>query len=109
MAHQITLTDDEYAALAAAAARTGKSVDELAHAAIAAQYTPPSDSQPPQKRAMSDEEFLQYLLRKGLITHIPERHPHAPEEDEELERLARSVRPGKKMISDMVIEDRGPR
>lgn len=36
MAHQITLSDEDYAALAEAAARAGESVDQLAHRASAA-------------------------------------------------------------------------
>jgi hypothetical protein len=37
MSYSITLTDGEYAALSAVAAKSGKTVDELAHETLAAE------------------------------------------------------------------------
>jgi ribbon-helix-helix CopG family protein len=91
MAHQITLTDEDYAKLAAAAARTGSSVAELLHQAIAERFS----SQRPAKQTGS----YQY----------PTGEPDTPEEEAEDEELARLVGPGKPWLSEMVIEDRGPR
>jgi ribbon-helix-helix protein len=47
MAHQITLTDEDYATLEAASARTGVPVDELVRRAIAECFAAPT--QPRQR------------------------------------------------------------
>lgn len=123
MAYQITLTDDEYVALAAAAAKAGTSVEALVHEALNArlsQRAPDplaeymrrvghlSEEAPAPKRHITDQEFIEQLYRDGIIANIPTGEPDTPEEEAELEELAQSVGPGK-MASDMVIEDRGPR
>ncbi len=91
MAHQITLSDDEYAALAAASTRTGASIEELVHQAIAARFPTPG----PVKQIGS------YSYPTG--------EPLTPEELAEMERLAQEIGPDRPWASEMVIEDRGPR
>lgn len=105
MAHQITLTDDEYQRLSAAAAEQGKTIEELVRAALTAQLSPPPSANKP---AMTEREFEEHLYRKGIIDHIPDHRPDTPEEEAERERLARSFGPGTP-LSEIVIEDRGPR
>ena len=46
MAYQITLSEDDYAALAAASTQTGEPIEQLVHEAIAARYIP----QPPARQ-----------------------------------------------------------
>jgi hypothetical protein len=106
MTYQITLTPDEYAALSAAAARKGRTVEALVHAALAELYPLPTGPQP----RLTQREFLEQLYREGVISNIPtgepDTPPDTPEEEAERERLANSIQPGKP-LSEIVIEDRG--
>src|SRR5262245_13300056 len=88
MTHQITLTEDEYAVLAAAAARTGASIEELVHQVILDQFPLP-------------QQIGSYQYPTG--------EPITAEEEDELERLAQEIGPDKPWASEIVIEDRGPR
>lgn len=90
MAYQITLSEEDYAALAAASAQTGEPIERLLHEAIAAHY----ESQPPTRQVAS--------------YRYPTGEPDTPEEEEEDDILAVSLGPGKP-LSEIVIEDRGPR
>ncbi|HEY7022879.1 MAG TPA: hypothetical protein VH349_17300 [Ktedonobacterales bacterium] len=89
MAYQITLSDDDYAALQAASKRTGEPVEALLHAAIA--------------RALNTQQQT-----IGSYQY-PTGEPDTLEEEAEDERLAQSITPGSPTLSEMVIEDRGPR
>ncbi len=91
MAHQITLTDDDYAALSAAAARTGASIEELVHQAIAERLS----------AIESPRQIGSYQYPTG--------EPDTPEEEVEDEELAQLIGPEKPWLSEMAIEDRGPR
>ena len=104
MAHQltITLTDQEYAALAAEAARSGRRPEALLHDMVQR-----LQSSSPVKRPMTEREFEEKLYREGLIENIPTRLPLTPEEQAEGERLGQLFAGGKPM-SEMIIEDRGP-
>src|SRR5690242_5321775 len=104
MAYQITLTDDEYQRLSAAAAQQGKTIEELVRAALTTQLAQP----PANKPAMTAREFEEHLYRKGIIDHIPDHRPDTPEEEAERERLVRSIGPGTP-LAEIIIEDRGPR
>lgn len=100
MAHQITLSDDEYTALAAAAEKAGTSVEALVHEALSERLS---------KRA--PDPLAEYMRRVGHLLEQSSSSASAEnelEEEAELERLANSVAPGK-MASNMVIEDRGTR
>ena len=102
MAYQITLSDQEYAALAAEAARSGKQPEMLLHDMI--KSLQPSSQ---VKRPLTEQEFMEKLYREGKILNIPSRRPLTQEEKAERERLAQ-VFAGGKPASEMVIEDRGP-
>lgn len=104
MAYEMTikLTDQEYAVLAAEAARNGKQPETLLHDMI--QSLQPSSQ---VKRPMTDQEFMEKLYREGKILNIPTRRPLSQEEKAERERLAQAFAGGKP-ASEMVIEDRGP-
>jgi hypothetical protein len=91
MAYQITLTDEDYAALAAASARAGMPIENLVHQMIAERFL----SQEPAKQVGSYQR--------------PTGEADTPEEEAEDEELARLVGPEKPWLSEMVIEDRGPR
>ena len=105
MAYQttITLTDQEYAVLAAEAEKTGKQAEALLHEILSQRLQPPL----PTKRPLTEDEFEEKLYREGKILNIPTRRPWTPEERAERERLAQ-VFAGGKPASEMVIEDRGP-
>ncbi len=102
MAHQITLSDQEYAALAAAAARSGTDPERLLHDMI--QRLQPSSQ---RKRPWTAREVAERQYHEGKISHVPTRQPLTSEEREARERRARRFAGGKP-ASEMVIEDRGP-
>ena len=90
MAYQVTLTDEDYAALSAAATQRGAPIAELVHEAIAAQYTAAP------------------RLPSGVYSY-PTGEPISAEEKAEMERLAVAIGSEHPWASEMVIEDRGPR
>ncbi len=103
MAYQmtITLTDEEYAALNAEASRTGKAIETLLHERIAPQVQNEPSSQ-------GNESALKDLYRKGILMNIATREPLTADENKTLQRLAPKLGMGQP-ISEIVIEDRGPR
>lgn len=103
MAHQITLTDDEYEALAAAAAVRGQSIEALVRERLAERFPAVRDSQ-----SQTHDSLIAAMLAAGHLVSVPTRIPDTPEEAAERERLAQTITPGK-LASDIVIEDRGPR
>ncbi len=105
MAYQmtITLTDQEYAQLIEAAARSGKPLETLVHEALA----PKLDEAQVHDTMMSNQEFNEYLLHKGTILNIATKPPLTPEEIALKEELAQAFAGGKS-AAEMVIEDRGP-
>ena len=102
MAYQINLSEQDYAALAAAAARSGTDPEKLLHEMI--QHLQPSSQ---RKRALSARELSERQYHEGKISHVPTRQPLTPEEREARERRARRFAGGKP-ASEMIIEDRGP-
>lgn len=106
MAYQmtITLTDQEYAALQAKAAKSGLQPETLLHEMMVQQLqTSPS----PTNRPMTGQEFMEQQYREGKVLNIPTRRRLTLEEQAELERLGRLFADDKP-LSDIVIEDRGP-
>ena len=105
MAYQltVTLTDQEYAALASEAEKSGKQAEALLHEILMQRLEP----SPPTKRPLTEDEFEEKLYREGKILNIPTRRPLTQEEQAERERLGQVFSGGKPM-SEMVIEDRGP-
>ena len=102
MTYQITLSDQEYAALAAAAARNGTDPERLLHDMI--QRLQPLSQ---RKRSLTAREVAERKYHEGKISHVPTRQPLTPEEREARELRARRFAGGKP-ASEMVIEDRGP-
>jgi hypothetical protein len=88
MAHQITLTDQDYAVLTAAANRTGTSIEELVHQAITSSFPKP-------------KQIGSY--------HDPTGEPISDAEEDEMERLAQEIGSEHPWASEIVMEDRGPR
>jgi hypothetical protein len=88
MAHHIALTDEDYTALAAAAARTGTPIEDLLHQAIASRFPTP-------------KQIGSYRYPTG--------RPITDDEEEEMERLAQEIGSDRPWASEIVIEDRGPR
>ncbi|HEU0000269.1 MAG TPA: hypothetical protein VFQ36_05190 [Ktedonobacteraceae bacterium] len=102
MTYQITLSDQEYAALAMAAAKSGTEPEQLLRDMIQRLQT---SSQ--RKRPLTARELARKQYQEGKISHLPTRQPLTQEEREAREQRARLFSGGKP-ASDMVIEDRGP-
>jgi hypothetical protein len=100
----ITLNDAEYAALSKEAAKRGKAIDYYLHEVLT-QHIEPSDS---ISHSLTSREIGEYLYREGITEHLPTDEPDTPEVEAEREYLAHLFAQGKP-ISEMVIEDRGPR
>lgn len=104
MAYQmtLTLTEQEYAALTAEAAKNGKRPETVLHDPI--QRLHPS---PPAKPTLTGREFMEQLYREGKLLNLPHPQPLSPEEQAEREHLAHLFAGGKSM-ADIINEDRGP-
>ena len=102
MAYQITLSEQDYAALAAPAARSGTDPERLLHDMI--QRLQPSSQ---RKRPLTARELAERQYHEGKISHVPTRQPLTHEEREARERRARRFAGGKP-ASEMVIEDWRP-
>jgi hypothetical protein len=98
----ITLSDDEYAALAETAKEKGQSVEEVASATLKQHYIVVTPSSVP----MTYKDLLQQMYDDGEIVSLPSGEVDDAEEAE-LDQIGRSIGPGKP-ASEMVIEDRGP-
>ena len=103
MSHQITLTDDEYEALAAVAAARGEPVEALVRETLAERFPTLRGAQPQLHGGLAE-----VMWRAGHLSNLASREPDTPEIAAERQRLAKSITPGT-LASDMVIEDRGPR
>ncbi len=101
MTYQITLSDQEYATLAAEAAKSGIHPEQLLHDMIQRLQTPTQSKSPVTLR-----EFAEMLYHEGKLSHIPTKQPMPPEMLEALERRAQRYSGGKP-ASEMIIEDRG--
>lgn len=106
MTYQITLnlSDEEYAAIAAAAQESGRPMEALAREAVAQRFPAPSE---PPAQPMTLRELEEYLYRIGFISNLPTHEEDSDEDEEEAERLAELFGQGKS-LSEMIIEDRGP-
>ena len=91
MAYHIALSEEDYATLRAASTQSGEPIETLVHEAIVARFT----------SAQSRHQIGSYVYPTGELD--------TPEDDAEDERLAASVGPEKPWLSDIVMEDRGPR
>ena len=106
MAHQvnITLTDEEYNAFLAEAGCDEEVLQERLHELL----TQHLRLLLPPDRPLGDHDIQRYLSHRGIIYRIPTDQPEMLEEDPERKRLADLFGQGKP-VSEMVIEDRGPR
>lgn len=84
MAHHITLTDDEYAALLAAADRAGTTVEAQVHEALADRYEPTVSTSrddaatigvAPSTFVCADAALLAVAAQEGLQVENPNDHP----------------------------------
>ena len=91
MAHQILISDDDYAALVATARQRGAPIEALVHEAIAQNFA--TSTQPTSHGSYSP----------------PTHTPIDPQLYAENERIAQSIGAKKPWASDMVSDDRGPR
>jgi hypothetical protein len=82
MAYQmtITLSDEEFAALSAEAARIGKPLEAILHETLAPHVAQAREKHQP----MSEAEFAAYLYQQGFITDNPTNEPLTSEEDAEI-------------------------
>jgi len=92
MAYQIALSDEDYAALQVAASQRGESMESLLHTAIARQYPMASATRP----------------QLGTYSY-PTHEPISAVLKAEMEQLATRLGDERPWLSEMVIEDRGPR
>ena len=108
MAYQllIKLSEQEYADLEAEAARRGEQLEAVLHDMI--RQLSSSSQTISTDRPLTSQEFLEKQYREGKILNIATRRQMKPEEEAELERLGRLFADDNKLISDEVIEDRGP-
>lgn len=88
MAHQISLTDEEYRTLHALSSQQGVTIELLLHETIARLSSP--------------------LVTSGHYLY-PTGEPDTPEEEAELEELIAATSLTQPWPSEIVIEDRGPR
>lgn len=107
MAYQISLTDEEYAALKAAAQLRKSTVEALVHEALAERFEAAEPLGRAPKQIHSRDPLAEYMYQVGHLRELPGGAVESAEEEAELESLAQSVGPGKP-ASEMVIEDRGP-
>jgi Asp-tRNA(Asn)/Glu-tRNA(Gln) amidotransferase B subunit len=105
MAYQmtITLSDQEYAALAAEAVKSGKQPERLLQEIMKEHL----QSLSPEKRPMTVRELAEKQYREGKLLSLVTRRLLTPEEQAEREQLAQLFASGKS-ASEMIIEDRGP-
>jgi hypothetical protein len=102
MTYEITLSEQEYAALAAAAAKSGTDPEKFLHDMIHHLQTSTQGRFP-----LTAGEIAERQYHEGKISHIPARRPLTQAEREAREQRARRLAGGK-LASEMVIEDREP-
>lgn len=103
----VNLSDDEYAELVAEAQQQGIPLQTYVQAKLKPNAIHQSPTQPPAQ-PLTEREFLAKLYREGKITHIPTGVQDTPTQEAERTRLAQLFGQGKP-LSEMIIEDRGPR
>ncbi len=97
------MSEQEYTALIAEAAKSGKQPETLLHEIMAKNLHPFTTP----KRPMTAREFMELQYWEGEIENLPTNEPLTREDQAELERIGRLFAGGQSM-SDIVIEDRGP-
>lgn len=100
----VTLSDAEYAAFSVEAAKSGKPLEQFLHEVLL-HHLRPSTS---EVHEPSRQDIQDYLYRTGVTDHIPTNEPETQEEAIKRKYLADLFGQGKP-VSEIVIEDRGPR
>jgi len=101
---RVTVNEAEYAVVAAEAVMRGTLLELLLHGGVVQRIQPSALEMP----SLDSREIAAYLYREGIIEHIPTSETESDETAAERKRLAHLFGQGKP-ISEMVIEDRGPR
>lgn len=101
----VTLTDEEYTALSLESAQSGKRLEDVLHEVLH-QHIRPSVSK--QTHELTRRDIQSYLYEEGITAYLPTDEPSTTEDDAERRHLAHLFGQGKP-VSEMVIEDRGPR
>lgn len=106
MSYQVkfTLTDEEYTALTSESAQSGKPLEDLLHEVLSQHIHPSSN----QTFPFSRRDIQSYLYEEGVTEYIPTNESDTSEDKAERQYLAQLFGQGKS-VSDMAIEDRGPR
>ena len=106
MSYQVkfSLTDEEYAALASESTQRGKPLEDLLHEVLSQHIRPSSK----QTYSLTRRDIQSYLYEEGVTEYIPTDEPDTPEDEVDRQYLAHLFGQGKP-VSDMAIEDRGPR
>lgn len=103
MTHQVTLSDEEYAALAGTAAERGTAIEVVLRELLGERYPA---LRRVEQRTM--DPLVESMYRAGHLRELPTGALDTPEVAAERARLARPAAAGQ-LASEMVIEDRGPR
>ena len=107
MAYQmtVTLSDQEYVALKAEAAKSGRPLDDFLHEVLTQHIRPSTAVQ--THTLLTRQDIQNYLYQEGVTEYIPTHESDTQEEEAERKELAQLFGQGKP-VSEMVIEDRGP-
>ena len=107
MSYQMTftLTDEEYRALSSESRSSGKPLEVLLHEALR-QHIRPSETI--HTHSITRRDIQSYLYQEGITEYIPTDEPNTEEDDAERQYLAHLFGQGKP-VSEIAIEDRGPR
>lgn len=103
----VTLSDSAYARLSTEAGRRGEAPEALLQRTITA-HIGSDRSVEASGQAPSKAVILEHLYRAGVITAVPMPESVLPEQAAERERLAQLFGQGRP-VSELIIEDRGPR
>lgn len=101
----VTLSDQEYIALKAEAVKRGRLLDDLLHEVLIEHIRSATEE---QTHPLTRQDIQNYLYREGVTEYIPTSESDTQEEETERKELAQLFGQGKP-VSEMVIEDRGPR
>lgn len=101
---KFTLTDEEYTALVSESAQSGKSIEDLLHEVLSQHIWPSSR----QTHSLTRRDIQSYLYAEGVTEYIPNDEPNTQADEAERQHLARLFGQGRP-VSDIAIEDRGPR
>lgn len=103
----IHLTEDQYAAFTILAKQTGQTIEALVHEILDEYITKRIQLSSQISRSRPIQEISEQLFEEGFFESIPIGETLSKDEEEELEHLGNLFEQGK-LLSEMIIEDRGP-